>query len=560
LRFPADRGADILMPDKEKRSATVGEAHVTNKISELIFQRSLPAGWLPRKQEPDFHIDYKVELVEAGELSGINFGVQLKGWVPKKGRRKGPCYSLSTKHLRYYVEKCTLPIFLVLVDVTAEKCYWVFVQQHAKEKLKPNWENQKKIMVHFSERDELSGEQLIAIIRTANDYVRELHPGSVQAAVSHQKTKFEAKYPQLFFDVSYGGGKMHLDVQPKGEMPLTIRVPAEVHLKAIQECFEKGKDVQFSTTGVQFVGSPFFDEHVNEKPGLVRLLKEPIGHGEAQISWTDETGPAFLVIPGKFKRGSKFITFQGGLDGSPLALETWFSPQALDQGQVPNSHFLFGVHHWHGKQVLGLPYFEQIRKLFGRKQAGLPMRFELFFEGNSVGHTSFHEPDPKRIEPMCMLLNFLDKARRVVRHFEINPCLSERISATDLISVNELYDLIVSKRHDYSVTGQTFTLSMREPSQSADMTGQTLSMTAELDKVYSIFQTRFCVGVLRETTSDIRFVSQGRNTEGIMEFHFAHSDPSKVTVMPAGEKLTKQPMPDVTQEPTEHTAKLRQHP
>src|ERR1700693_4942591 len=118
---------------KERSSkATVGDSFATEQSAITIFKDQLPPKWIVRPHNPDFHLDYLVELTEEGELTGINFGVQLKGWTPKGKKLINLNYALKTKHLRYYKEKRRFPVFVVLVDVERKQSLWSFIQQCTK--------------------------------------------------------------------------------------------------------------------------------------------------------------------------------------------------------------------------------------------------------------------------------------------------------------------------------------------------------------------------------------------------------------------------------------------
>ena len=137
----------------------------TEQSAITLFRQLLPPKWIPREQLPDFHIDYLVEITDAGELTGIHLGVQLKGWQPKKNHKGPPKYSLKTKHLAYYVDKCTHPVFLVLADVASRTAYWIFMQKFGKES-DQCWRNQKKLTVEFDPNNSLSDQFVfVAAIR-----------------------------------------------------------------------------------------------------------------------------------------------------------------------------------------------------------------------------------------------------------------------------------------------------------------------------------------------------------------------------------------------------------
>ena len=85
---------------------TIGDEFAIEQEAVTILRDSLPSKWVIRPHNPDFHLDYLVEISEEGELTGVNFGVQLKGHRPKTGSVESLKYSLKMKHLKYYVKKC----------------------------------------------------------------------------------------------------------------------------------------------------------------------------------------------------------------------------------------------------------------------------------------------------------------------------------------------------------------------------------------------------------------------------------------------------------------------
>lgn len=53
--------------------------HEIEEESLRAFVASLPSGWVPRRQEPDYGFDYVVEIFENGDSTGLSFNAQLKG-------------------------------------------------------------------------------------------------------------------------------------------------------------------------------------------------------------------------------------------------------------------------------------------------------------------------------------------------------------------------------------------------------------------------------------------------------------------------------------------------
>src|ERR1035438_2811178 len=200
--------------DQDKH-ATVGDRFATSESAYTIFRQLLPAKWIIRPQTPDFHIDYLVEPTEAGELTGINLAVQLKGWTPKNNKANSPAYSLKTKHLLYYIQKCELPVFLVLIDVVNRRGYWAFMQQFG-QSLPPPHLKHKRVLVRFSPENTLDDTpRLTKAISEALTFMRELRPGSINAALAQRKKELEAKDKRVEVQVDVVNGRQNIILNAK---------------------------------------------------------------------------------------------------------------------------------------------------------------------------------------------------------------------------------------------------------------------------------------------------------------------------------------------------------
>lgn len=146
---------------------TVGQRFITGQQGEAIFTSWLPESWLPRKQAPDFFIDYLVEVVENGEPTGRKFAVQVKGVKVPENSATPLKFSAEGKHARYWLEKCQHPVFVFLIDVTRRTGHWVFVQEFLRDHVaKGALERQKTITLRFDPRNNLNErEQFISQLR-----------------------------------------------------------------------------------------------------------------------------------------------------------------------------------------------------------------------------------------------------------------------------------------------------------------------------------------------------------------------------------------------------------
>lgn len=124
------------------------EQHETDTIAQRIFNSNIPPAWVARRQDPDYGIDYDVEIFENQSPTGIIFSVQLKGTRSPEYSQDVIKFSFETDKLIYYCDRVKKPVFLVLVDVSEENAYWLFTQQYARERLdptNPKWRQQKTV-------------------------------------------------------------------------------------------------------------------------------------------------------------------------------------------------------------------------------------------------------------------------------------------------------------------------------------------------------------------------------------------------------------------------------
>lgn len=125
--------------------------HVKEDLNRQIFEAKIPSEWILRDIAPDYGIDKSLEIVQDEVVTGKEILIQLKGTESLEIHDDYISFSLSTDHLKYYLEK-DLPVFLVVVDLKEENCYWVFLQQYAFDFLNinnPSWVGQQTITIRI---------------------------------------------------------------------------------------------------------------------------------------------------------------------------------------------------------------------------------------------------------------------------------------------------------------------------------------------------------------------------------------------------------------------------
>jgi len=161
--------------------------HVVEEVSKKILKKSIPSEWILRDINPDYGIDNSLEIVKNDIVTGKEILIQLKGTTLIDNNASYLSYSLKTDHLKYYLEK-DVPVFLVVVDVVKEKCYWVFLQHYAFQFLnvnKPSWVDQKTITVRISKEQQ---------VRNSLDQIEDIAKGGSAYIITQKINQIPSKY------------------------------------------------------------------------------------------------------------------------------------------------------------------------------------------------------------------------------------------------------------------------------------------------------------------------------------------------------------------------------
>lgn len=164
------------MVNRKNIQSTVSDSFEIDKAARSIFEAWLPGKWLPRKQDPDYHVDYRIEVVENGEPSGLNFQTQIKGRSIYKRAGKKLTEALKTKHLRYYL-KCEEPVFVFLIDPVSHKGNWLFAQYYLQRNTTlKELRSKKTLTLHFNPQKSLQNLALFEDeLKKAWAYMRDMH-------------------------------------------------------------------------------------------------------------------------------------------------------------------------------------------------------------------------------------------------------------------------------------------------------------------------------------------------------------------------------------------------
>jgi hypothetical protein len=242
--------------------------HRTHQIDELaqrVLRDALPPTWVPNEQHNDYAKDYLVEIGEDnGDLTGASFYVQLKGQEKAEAGADGGRvkYPLETNHAAYYLDKVKdLPVFLVVVDVSRRKGWWLFLQPTLEAD--QAWRKQGSVTVYLpAENDITDAGKLRLAVEEARRWMRLHHPQSIQEAVVGHKERIARTDPRFDVNVSLVNDGPLFTLRAKEEVPLTFTFAGdrdEVR-KKVSELLDRGASVTFRPGEVKVRGSELFEQ------------------------------------------------------------------------------------------------------------------------------------------------------------------------------------------------------------------------------------------------------------------------------------------------------------
>lgn len=361
---------------------TVGASFIVEKKAIEVIKSLLPESWLWRRQAPDFFIDYNVEVVEAGELTGLQFGVQVKGRQSAKIRKGRIRFPMERKPLLYYRDNARLPVFLALVDVNERKAFWLFAQQYLREHAGvARLDSQNTLSVTFSVDDGFTNAPRFAdALRAAEQYMRDLYPGSPVAAVGQRQHTLQKLDPNIGVNVSVQDGREVVEIHPTGPLSLTFASREAEARKQFLAMVKRGDVFLADMDLLGPLDSPLMRQLMPE--GRYKLRFEPGSRpGSVQLRWHESE---FLQIDGDWRGGTETMRFVGSLPHSPLSVEISITRGATDEDFSISVSTPLRLSEWDNQFVSYLSWFDELRSLAATLASEQGVELAYFVEGVRV--------------------------------------------------------------------------------------------------------------------------------------------------------------------------------
>ena len=404
-------------------------------------------GWIVQPQEPNFHEDYVIERVEAGELSGAKIAVQLKGHATLKFKNGLTTEVMETKHLRYYAEKVRMPVFLFCVDTTKRRGYYLFLQGWIDANVQPTQlANQKKLSVRVPFANDIEDrEGLVKAVESAFAYVAKKNAGTVEDAIASETRRLAAIDPRLDVKIDVVDGAKTITLHAKAPVSASLAV-SDASREKLRALLEWGKAANLEEGEVSIQGLPIIDHFSKHKATLsaVSLKKHP--NAVEMHLWSEGPDGFRIALPGAITGGTEGITFTAALPGTPIRAEMSFARDQMKvTGGAGNFSISFDFAQWRGKRIDALPYFEKVRGLATCIVEGRRIHHEFLEEGNRL--SGGHFGNPKDMVPFAFaaaVVANIDKARQIAGRLGLEIRMPDiaTISIDDLEAVDAVHALL----------------------------------------------------------------------------------------------------------------------
>jgi hypothetical protein len=407
------------MPDP-KRQQTIGPSFEIEQNAKNLFTRFLPPRWLRREDSPDVHIDYRVEVVTDGEPTGAAIRVQVKGRTLSLGKKDRFKAKFETKHLLYYLQ-CREPVFIFLIDPTAEVGRWVFVQRYLKSVITEEALRKRQTYVitfdrHSSMDDRAAFEKEVQLALT---YVRDMFPGSPLAAIHDKKRTLEKQHPDYSIDIQASPENIKFRVQSRDAAKSGImRLVSSFDKEKVQKFVEQGDSFQIRSSDLDSATASIFTQLLSEFGVEQITIKSATLDGNVQIHFKGEAHPIFLQADGAWTLGSKRFSFEGQLPNSPLRVvlrREIIGPGVLD----PNSPIKMRLdwESWRGEPLLTLPHFTDIRFFLHCESYSV----RCLAKGNDTGQVQMSSVKTQGHQDAMKAIEWIHRCRSVASFLGVNP-------------------------------------------------------------------------------------------------------------------------------------------
>jgi hypothetical protein len=434
------KGADQGMPKRTRQD------EIDDK-GQAILEKAL-ADWaeLNPLRKKDHGLDYVIEPKEkSGAMSGLQAFVQLKSSAKPAQRQNHISQKMTADHLMYYMTKAQLPVFLVVVDVEHEEGYWLFLQEYllANAKLgKSPAPRTLTLPVRYQNRVSEADSFQNAVTAAAQFMV--VHK------VRLEQWRLNRQDPRFNFHITASGTGQHVRIDANEDVALIARIFFKKgDMSDGPRRLLMGEDVEIDQA--EITGSPVFENMGSAQ----RITMGADFDTEVTIRTYTSSGKLLATLDGlngKLRRGARGGTIQATLPRTPFAITV-----TVDLTEAGKEHYVvqwkFDVNTWHGKPVLHLPHFEQLKSFFASLAATDCAEFHFEPKGSQPFQLKARDRQVREVAKNYPVLQFLEKTRQVAGWLHENPAFNANLPGAHVDQVEMLYVLMQERLYEKKSPG-----------------------------------------------------------------------------------------------------------
>ncbi|MCK4829841.1 DUF4365 domain-containing protein [bacterium] len=400
--------------------------------------------FIPNSRERDYGIDHDVDVVINGQITKFLFHVQVKKCgKPYRRKRDRVRIKIETKSLKHYLKSVLLPVFIVGIDLTASRGYWLFAQQYVVEMdQKKLAQNKGEMTVAIPKKNKLEDhETLLNAVKDAHKFMKKLHPGEVRDAILKSEENLKLLDPRWEYRMT----------SDRDNWKITCKALEDIHVgfsfkgnektrEKFKRMIEQGNLAEFDPDEIAIHSLPVLEHKLKETGARLRLDFSGKVDVTLQISTVDRNDHEIRQIgsfKGYLKGGTKVVQLISESNSNPFALSL-----SIDRlSQTGKSYNIpFQVNSWLGRKLLNLPYFDELRHLYTDLKNGASMKVVCSADEGVIfsAKSGFNEDV---VEGFYTLLEMLHRARILAKRFNINPVFKE-LDLDELLYIAVLHDLL----------------------------------------------------------------------------------------------------------------------
>jgi hypothetical protein len=406
---------------------TRARQHEIDTEGQRLLRNALPSQWVLREQTQDYGIDFSLEPFDATTIgstpSGQLVAIQLKSSTTVRGSESP---RLRTSSLRYFADRCTIPVFLITADVSRSLVQYCFMQDYLLTDQR--WREQDTFTIQMPSDQHVGDHKSFRLaIASAHHFLRELRPGSIAAATKRRNADLTQLDNRLDYHISFDGKAEQIRMTPCEDIQFKMHFvsPDGGTLDAVRRLVEEGVPLDTIHEGITATidGLGVVDPNT---PIAAKIDPKSFPCKLALGNDVDFTSQ--VSLDGLIRSGSKYATATFKSHHGLAGLRFRFSRFRDNLGTNVDCSLEINLQPWLGSRILDLHDFGTICQLVDQAKVGKLDTIAIWSAEKRVIKSPAPDKLIKYISTLSDIVNAVRHANAVCDHLGINPVLPKNVS------------------------------------------------------------------------------------------------------------------------------------